>query len=410
MTTSTTPAAAKSADDIPWRVQTPIYMAGAFSNGSLHLASVIIPLWMLQLDPSPLLVGIALGARQVLPVLFSIHGGALMDRMGIRRVLVWFSFIGVVTPLLYPALPFLWAVLLLQMLSGISATMGWIGTQAQIGAVMKGSPKYAGRLTFFNKIGTLVGPPGTGLAWDLGGPWGGFGFLSLWGLALLVACVAMPRTETKDGGGSGEPAAALTWRDAVPRGADYVEAFKLLGIPAIAFVMAVTLLHHSANGIATSFYVVWLKSIGMQGTTIGILISAASILGGIGSLAAGWCAQRFSTYRALIVTVSGAIILITITPLLGSFVLLAIASMLRGGFMGVTQPLLISLLVQAAPNSRGKAVGLRTTVNRVAILVIPILMGAVAEVFGIAASFYVVGGLLMVVTLVTAIRYRKTFA
>lgn len=408
MTTSTTPTAAKAVEDIPWRVQLPIYLAGTFSNGSLHLASVIIPLWMLQLDPSPLMVGLALGARQLLPVLFSIHGGALMDRMGIRRVLVWFSFIGVITPLLYPMFPFLWAVILLQILSGISATMGWIGTQAQIGAVMKGAPQYAGRLTFFNRFGTLVGPPGTGLAWDLGGAWGGFAFLSLWGLALLVACMAMPKTET-DVHGATAPATPVSWRDALPRVDDYVEAFKLLGIPAIAFVMAVTLLHHSANGIATSFYVVWLQSIGLQGTTIGLLISAASVLGGVGSLAAGWCARRFSTYKALIVTASGAIILLTITPLLGSVILLALASMLRGGFMGVTQPLLISLLVQAAPHSRGKAVGLRTTVNRIAILVIPILMGAVAEVFGIAASFYVVGGALLLITLIVAIRYRDTF-
>jgi MFS family permease len=408
VTATTKNAAATPADDIPWRVQLPIYMAGSFSNGSLHLAAVIIPLWMLQIDPSPLLIGIALGARQVLPVLFSIHGGALMDRLGIRRVMLWFSIVGVVTPLLYPALPFLWAVLLLQMLSGISATMGWIGTQAQIGALMNGAPKYAGRVTFCNRFGTLIGPPATGLAWDLGGPWAGFGFLSFWGLALLVACVIMPKPENGMGS-KDEPAPEVTWRDAIPRGADYIEAFKLLGIPAIMFVMALTLLHHSANGIATSFYVVWLKSIGMQGTTIGILVSAASILGSVGSLSAGWAAKRFSTYRVLIASVGGAMLLVCITPLLGSFVLLLIASMLRGGFMGMTQPLLISLLVQAAPESRGKAVGLRTSVNRIAILLIPILMGAVAEVFGIAASFYVIGGLLGLTLIAVAYKYRNTF-
>jgi MFS-type transporter involved in bile tolerance (Atg22 family) len=322
--------------------------------------------------------------------------------------MIWFSFVGVITPLLYPVFPFLWAVIILQMLSGISATMGWIGTQAQIGAVMKGAPTYAGRLTFFNRFGTLIGPPATGLAWDLGGPWGGFGFLAFWGFALLVACLLMPKVERKSGK-AGEPLEPVTWRDAVPRSADYVAAFKLLGVPAIAFVIALALLHHSANGIATSFYVVWLKSIGLQGTTIGILISVSSILGGVGSLSAGWFARRFSTYWVLVVTVSGAIVLISITPVLGSVFLLLVASMLRGGFMGVTQPLLISLLVQAAPEARGKAVGLRTTVNRLAIMVIPIMMGAVAEVFGIEASFYVMGVLLMVMMLAIGYWHRNTF-
>lgn len=392
------------------RHQVPVYATGMFSNGSVQLAAVVVPLWMLRIDPSPLMVGIALGARQVLPVLLSIHGGALMDRMGIRRVMIWFSILGVVTPILFPLFPYFVAVLILQMLSGISAAMGWIGTQAQIGAIMKGSPTYAGRVTFFNRFGTLAGPPATGVAWDLGGPWGGFGFLTFWGVALLVACLAMPRARSGEVGG-GTAAGGATWRDALPRVGDYVAAFRLMAIPAIAFVVSVTLLRHSSNGMLTSFYVVWLKSIGFEGALIGTLISVSSILGGVGSLCAGWLARMFTSYRVLILTVCCAILCVAITPALGaSFVLLAIVSMLRGGFMGVSQPLLISIMAQSAGEAQGKAVGLRTTVNRVAILGVPVLMGGIAEVMGIAASFYVVGALLIALMLLVGWRSREAFA
>ncbi len=392
------------------RQQLPVYAAGIFSNGAVQLAAVIVPLWMLKIDPSPLMIGIALGARQVLPVALSIHGGALMDRIGIRRVMIWFSILGAVTPFAFPLFPNFTAVLILQMLGGISAAMGWIGTQAQIGAVMRGSPTYAGRVTFFNRFGTLAGPPATGAAWDLGGPWGGFAFLGLWGLALLIACLAMPRVKTGDAGGGIAAAADITWRDALPRMTDYVAAFRLMAIPAIAFVVAVTLLRHSSNGILTSLYVVWLESIGMTGTLIGLLISVSSILGGVGSLSAGRLARLFTSYRVLVVTVCCAIFCVAITPLLGTFFLLLVASALRGGFMGVSQPLLISLMAQSAGESQGKAVGLRTTVNRVAILITPVIMGAVAEVLGIAASFYVMGGLLIGLMAVVAYRSRGTFA
>lgn len=381
-----------------------------FSNGAVQLAAVIVPLWMLTIDPSPLMVGIALGARQVLPVLLSIHGGALMDRMGIRRVMIWFSILGVVTPILFPVFPFFAAVLVLQMLGGISAAMGWIGTQAQIGAIMKGSPTYAGRVTFFNRFGTLAGPPATGAAWDLGGPWGGFGFLTFWGLALLVACLAMPRAKTGDAGGGTTATADTSWRDVLPRVGDYVSAFRLMAIPAIAFVVSVTLLRHSSNGMLTSFYVVWLEKIGFEGTLIGTLISVSSILGGVGSLCAGWLAKLFSSYRVLIFTVCCAIISVAITPALGtSFLLLAIVSMMRGGFMGVSQPLLISIMAQSAGDAQGKAVGLRTTVNRLAILAVPVIMGGVAEVMGIAASFYVVGAMLVALMLYVGWRSRGAF-
>lgn len=404
------PSSAATAEPIPLRQQIPVYAAGVFSNGAVQLAAVIVPLWMLRIDPSPLMIGIALGARQVLPVLLSIHGGALMDRLGIRRVMIWFSILGFATPMLFPVFPYFGAVLILQMLGGISAAMGWIGTQAQIGAIMKGSPTYAGRVTFFNRFGTLAGPPATGAAWDLGGPWGGFAFLTFWGLALFLACIAMPRVKGGEAGGGTSPEARVTWRDVVPRAGDYLDAFRLMAIPAIAFVVAVTLLRHSSNGILTSFYVVWLESIGFTGTLIGVLISVSSILGGVGSLCAGWLSRLFTSYRVLVVTVCSAIFCVAITPALGSFVLLLIASMLRGGFMGVSQPLLISLMAQSAGQSQGKAVGLRTTVNRIAILATPIAMGAVAEVLGIAASFYVVGGLLIALMLGVAYRSRTAFA
>jgi len=411
LATSTASTSARGAESIPLRHQLPVYAAGMFSNGAVQLAAVIVPLWMITIDPSPLMIGIALGARQVLPVLLSIHGGALMDRMGIRRVMIWFSVLGVATPILFPLFPFFAAVAILQMLGGISAAMGWIGTQAQIGAIMKGSPTYAGRVTFFNRFGTLAGPPATGAAWDLGGPWGGFGFLAFWGLALLIACLAMPKAKAGESGGGTTAAADVSWRDVLPRVGDYISAFRLMAIPAIAFVVAVTLLRHSSNGMLTSFYVVWLESIGFEGTLIGTLISVSSILGGIGSLCAGRLAKTFTAYRCLVVTVCSAIFCVAITPALGaSFVLLAAASMLRGGFMGVSQPLLISIMAMSAGESQGKAVGLRTTVNRLAILAVPVAMGAVAEFVGIAASFYLVGGFLIALMLLVGWRSREAFA
>ncbi|HEX9810346.1 MAG TPA: MFS transporter [Alphaproteobacteria bacterium] len=404
------PAPGSARARIPLRHQIPIYATGMFSNGSVMLASVIVPLWALMIDPSPIMVGIALGARQLLPVLLSIHGGALMDRIGIRRVMVWFAVMGAITPFLFPLFPFFAAVVVLQALSGLSAAIGWIGTQAQIGALMKGEPTYAGRVTFFNRFAILAGPPATGAAWDLGGPWGGFGFLGLWGIGLLVACLAMPRPADGDPGSGSEGAGRVTLREVLPRMGDYAAAFRLLAIPTIAFVVAVTVLRHAGNGIQGSFYVVYLESIGLSGTIIGTLLAVSSILGGAGSLAAGWLARRFGTVRVLVVAVTCAIIAISITPLIGTFVLLVIASSLRGGFMGVSQPLLISLMARSAGRAQGKGVGLRTTANRLAILVTPVIMGAIAEVAGIEASFYLTGGFLILVLLGVAFRARTALA
>jgi len=65
---------------------------------------------------------------------------------------------------------------------------------------------------------------------------------------------------------------------------------------------------------------------------------------------------------------------------------------------------------QSAGDAQGKAVGLRTTVNRLSILATPVVMGAIAEVLGIAASFYVMGGFLIALMVLVAYRSRGAFA
>jgi len=403
------PAQQDQSFHIPLREQLPVYAAGIFANGGGHVYAVIIPIWMLAIDPSPILVGVALGSRHILPVLLSIHGGALMDRLGIRNVMIGFALVGAISPFLFPLFPFFAAVVFLQMLTGLGMAMGWIGTQAQIGAHMRGDPRYAGRVTFFSRFGSLVGPPAAGAAWDLGGAWGGFGFLGLWGIALLLSSISIPASPVPTPREHREKRLGVTLRDVLPRMSDYLSAFRLMALPVVAFVVATTILRHTSNGIQLSFYVVYLDSIGLSGTIIGVLVAASSILGGVGALSAGWLARTFTAYWVLVLSICFSIIMVVITPILGSVALLLIASGLRGGAMGATQPLLISLLAQSAGKAQGKGVGLRTTANRLSVLLTPVLMGGVAEVIGIEASFYVMGAILLTLMSITAFHFRETF-
>jgi len=86
------------------------------------------------------------------------------------------------------------------------------------------------------------------------------------------------------------------------------------------------------------------------------------------------------------------LLLICATPLFGTYLLLQIAMFLRSGANGLAQPLLITLVLRGAGHeNQGKAIGLRVTANRVASIFAPLAMGAIAEVFGLEASFYVIG-------------------
>ena len=76
------------------RQQLPIYGAGVFSNSNVTISSIIVPLWALYLDVSPGVIGILLGVRHFPGLLFAIHGGVLLDRLGARPVMIAWQHLG----------------------------------------------------------------------------------------------------------------------------------------------------------------------------------------------------------------------------------------------------------------------------------------------------------------------------
>ncbi len=401
----TTPAAEK----IPLRVQGTVYASGLFANSMNNMMNVVVPLWIVSIEPSPLMIGIAIGARSVLPLFLSIHGGAMMDRVGTKQVVMFFAVIAMVTAPLYPLMPWLIAAIILQMVNGLSTTMGWVGAQTLVGQVMRGSATHAGRLSSIIRIGNVGGPPLTGFIWDWLGPWGAFTLLALPGIAMLASAIALPdptddqfddRLENGRDSHQAPIRRRLRLRHLMPDPRDYVDAFRLLLIPTIAFVVMVAAVRISGHGIRSSFYVIYLGEIGFSATLIGILLSVHGLIGIGGALLAGPISRLGHTSLLMVIAVALSIVFVAITPLLGTFALLFVVSALRGGAMGLSQPLMISIMSQSVGRAdQGKAVGLRTTTNRLASVLIPIAMGAVIEVTGIETGFLVIGGILLVLCL-----------
>jgi MFS family permease len=398
-------------EPVAWRTQVAVYACGAFNHRMGMMVAVVMPLWLLHIGASAFWIGVALGARHFLPLFLSIHGGAMMDRFGTRRIMLWFAFLSAICPILFPAIPFVWAVIVLQMLVGLADTMGWSGAQAMIGQIMKGSETHAGRLAFTLRIGHFFGPILIGAIWVWSGPWGAFATLSLWGAGAYIAALLLPqvadqsRTEQK-------PATA---RDLVPRWSDYMDAFRLMALPAVLFVMMVSFVRHSSTSMQNSFYVVYLDSINITADEIGALFGASAALGAVGALMTGRLTRFIRPAFFLVLSVLGVIIFMGITPVLGDMPLIGIFGLLmvviavRGSCLGFSQVLMISILARSLDKTdQGKGVGLRTTTNRVMNASLPPVVGAIVEAAGLENSFYIVGGagtILMSLILIHAWRH-----
>ncbi|MHA1109130.1 MAG: MFS transporter [Alphaproteobacteria bacterium] len=393
-----------ASDTVPFRVQLPVYLTGLFSNSAPDLVLVVVPLWALTLDPSPLLIGIVLGCRPLAPMLLSIHSGVLMDRLGARRVMAVSAVAGIAVSLMFPLAPWVPALIALQIIGGMADSTGWVGTQTLCGQILKGNPVHLGRMAFFTRMGSFAGPPLAGLAWDLAGPWGGFATMSAWSLGMLLSTLALPAA------GLAAPTASrrVGIGELLPRSSSYFAAFRLLLVPAMAAAMAITILRQAGSGVQSSFYVIYLEGIGIPGTLIGILISVAGVAGAAAALATGPLVRLFDHYRLLIFTTALSLAAITVTPLLGEYSGLVIAMVIRGAAMALSVALILSLIARAVgPTDQGKAMGLRTTCNQATSMIVPVIMGAVVEFVGIAGSFYVIGVPTLVLLAGVAIFVRR---
>jgi MFS family permease len=303
------------------RLQAAVYICGIFSSGTSNIVWVAVPLWLIKLGASPMMIGISLGAYTFLPLFLSIPGGAWIDRLGARRVIVTFGVLVVCLTPLYPLLTWVPALIVLQMLVGLSVSMGWISAQALVGQRMRGNPTYAGRLAFVVRLGTLIGPPTVGALWDLFGQWGAFLFMSLWTSGVLFAVAILPKSDDERRRGPEK----ISFGDFLPRVQNYRDSLALLSIPSILLVVMISVLRQSGQGIQSSFYVVYLEQIGLTGTAIGSLLSAFLLVGAFGALTTGPLMRVFNQFWLLMATVALSIIFIAITPLLGTFFLLLVA-------------------------------------------------------------------------------------
>lgn len=383
-----------------------IYGSAFFSLSIVPMASLVVPLWAMQhLGATPLWVGIAVGARSFLPLLFSIHGGALMDRLGTRRVMTACAVITLILFPLYVVWQSMIGLIMLQLVIGLSQGLSWVGAQALYGQLSRGSAQHAGRLTFFSNLGSFSGPLVAGIADDVAGVIGGFAALSIWSLLLCAFTFLIPKHI--DGAAAKTP---VKTSELVPRFDDYRRAAALCLIPAVTLVLAFTFVRIAISGIQSSFYVVYLASIDLSGTQIGILVGCASVIAGPAALLTG-PAQRFMPGSWVMVWMTViCVTFITITPMSANFWVLLIFSAIYGIGIGVGFPTLLSLLTVAVPMEyQGMAAGLRTTANRAATMVVPILMGALAEFWGIEPSFYALGAVLMGITLVLAYLIYRGF-
>jgi MFS family permease len=362
------------------------------------MMTLIVPLWALDIGASAFWIGMAIALRALLAMVFSIQTGAVMDRLGARRVSIALGLTGAALVPLYPLVPSVGGILALQIIVGFLHLTCWIGAQALVGRMTKGAPEMMGRFSFLATLGNFLGPLLAGLAWQHLGPWGAFAMVSIWSLAFVLTVAIVPRSVDT---GAAEKA---TMQDLIPRWAHYAAGFGMLKVPMVAYVIVVSAVLAGTYAMRHTFLAVYLESIEFSGGEIGFVVGSIALAGSVAGLAVGRLSRWMAPHWLVLIGTALATATFCLAPLFTGFWSLWAIACATGVCSGTAFPMILSVLTRSAgTEQQGLSVGLRATMNRTASLTVPVVMGAIVGATTLATGFFVMGAIIIGIVGIMAI-------
>ncbi len=339
---------------------------------------VAVSLTALQLGQGTLEVGILIAVFALLPMLFSIKAGRLIDDIGPWKPMR----ASIISVVIGTFLPVFW-----QSLTGliIAATFVGVGHMTLQIAVQRQMGLSSGeeRLRNFSWLSLsmatsgLIGPLLAGVSIDYLGYRSVFALLALAPLAGLLGLLRM-RRYLKDSHTKSPP---VTQKQSVG---------DLLSSPSLRKVFVANMLLSTAWDTHTFVVPIFGVHVGLSPTTIGLILASFAAATIVIRLALPWVQHRVRPWQlinfALVVTALNFLLY----PFFEKVWILVSLSFLLGLGLGSTQSSILALLQQHAPSGRaGEAFGLRMALINGCQVTLPLAFGALGTFMGVMPLFWV---------------------
>jgi MFS family permease len=338
-------------------------------------ARVGVSLFALHLGATPLEVGIIGGLFAALPILFAVNAGRAIDRVGVRPPMLAGTALTTAGAALAFAWPALAALYLVATLVGSGLMLVHIAVSSAAGAIGTAAtrPRNFSLLAVGFSISGFLGPVLAGFAIDLVGHARAFLLLAAFPLAAFLA-IASGRVHL--------PAVTAPARSES-------RIWSLLGNRRLRHVLIVSALFNTAWDVFFFVAPIYGVQLGLSAGTIGSMFGAFAAATFLVRLVLPALARRAREWKLVAVSLAIACIVYATFPFVDRVPLLMTLAFVLGLGLGVSQPMVMSLLYSAAPEGRvGEAVGLRTTILNFIQMTIPFLSGALGTALGVAPIFW----------------------
>ena len=339
---------------------------------------VAASLYAIHLGATPFTVGVLMALYALLPMFFAVSMGRRTDRVGARPPMLAGSVaigLGAILPFLWPGMA---ALYLASMLIGTGFMMYQVAAQHIVGYI--GAPE--DRPVNFSlsalgfSISGFAGPMIAGFGIDEMGYTATFAVLAVFPL-VPIAVLGLDRLRLP------QPHAHAAPPNPAHRVADLLRHRGLRPVFVTSGLLA------AAWDMFTFAIPVYGSSIDLSASSIGLVLGAFSaatfvIRGLLPSIS-----RRLTAWPLLATSLAIAAMSFLLFPLLERAALLMAVSFLLGLGLGMSQPMVMSLLHNTVPQGRvGEAVGVRMTLVNFSQISIPILFGALGTALGMLPVFW----------------------
>jgi predicted MFS family arabinose efflux permease len=354
----------------------------------LHLSfagmRVLLSLFALHLQASPLTVGLLMSVLAAVPMAFAVMWGRYVDRVGTRRPMLLGTTAVIAAGVVGFTMPRVEALFAASALAGSGFMLFHIAVNQAAGLL--GRPEDRAHnftvLALAFSTSNFIGPVLTGYAIE---------WMEHRATFLLLACTSVLAL------------AILLWnRVALPRneapykGTEQRRVSDLLRIPGLLTVFVVSALLSMAWDLFSFVMPIYGSRLGLPASTIGLILGCFGGAVFAVRLVLPWIVRRVNEKRILVsaMFITGAAL--ALIPLIEQVGLLMALSFMLGVGLGGTQPMIMAVLYNAAPQGRGgEAVGVRTLLLNFSQAGIPLIFGALGAVLGMAPVFWTMAAALV---------------
>jgi MFS family permease len=355
------------------------------STAAWYVAAPFIPLYLASQGVTAGVIGGIIGFSGVVPLLISLHAGALVDERGPALITKGSVLLYAIAGVVLTALRAVWPVAVAYALMGIANIGFAVASQAVVAAASTPATRVRnyGYYSLWNSAGAVIGPVIGGFVT------GHFGYRT----AFALVWVLMIPSFAIAGSLRAVPAAP---RRAVSFAMAHTLAGTILRARGVSAVLFISFMVVCGQTLQQSFYPLYLHKVGLSPSLIGMIIATISL----GSMVVRSFLSRGVEWFGYGWLLLGATALLAVTlgiaPLLRQFWPLVGVSGLMGAGLGFTQPLTMSLMVESVgAEFWGVAFGMRQGVQRIGAIMSPIVFGLVTSASAVESAFFLGGATLL---------------